>query len=478
MVTSKEDSRPEVPTYYRLSLKLDYPLLGLQVKATSWRLVQLQLLGINWIEQNTRDSHPVNVHFPSALHPDSTSTRRTVHCIFGVIRRNYQGMALFMLLLLFTLYPLGSVIGEPQVAPQLFLNRLNMSYGINYKHNGQLNHNIDRVWVVTIIKIPNFGDIKFPNISFNPECKFLEKLKDGNTNTNSQIESVKQICRDSAPLVRLFQYKEDYKQKLIRKLLEEDLQLVLKGKKLRGKRSTIKYEVPQPKRSYVHNSTHKMGRDLDYGATFLIHTNSTPSSHPIRTKRGFAAFIPALASLATIAVESIGSFLQKKCNAALAKGIKAIKSDQKLAWNSVKQLEDDFLMHGKYSLDSLEKIVHTINHLGDRVHHMESLLMGENLLVTKTQFLHINFIGRLLFAHKLNIYLTTVQETQLRLYDELERVLRVFLSAAETLSKGYLPASLFPPSVLCNITSNALLWYKGRIQIMSSLLNMSQNNMT
>ena len=280
-----------------------------------------------------------------------------------------------MLLLLFTLYPLGSVIGEPQIAPQLFLNRLNMSYGINYKYNGQLNHNIDRVWVVTKIKIPNFDDIKFPNILFNPECKFLEKLKDGNTNTNSQIESVKQICRDSAPLVRLFQYKEDYKQ-----------ELTLKGKKLRGKRSTIKHEVPQPKRSYVHNSTHKMGRDLDYGATFSTHTNSTPSSHPIRTKRGFAAFIPALAGLATIAVESIGSFLQKKHNAALAKGIKAIKSDQKLAWNSVKQLEDDFLMYGKYNLDSLEKIVHTINHLGDRVHHMESLLMGENPLVTKTQF--------------------------------------------------------------------------------------------
>ena len=154
-----------------------------------------------------------------------------------------------MLLSLFTLYPVGSVIGEPQIAPQLFLNSLNMSYGINYKYNGQLNHNIDRVWVVTKIKIPNFGNIKFPNISFNPECKFLEKLKDGNTNTNSQIESVKQICRDSALLVRLLQYKEDYKQKLIRKLLEEDLQLALKGKKLRGKRSTIEHEVPQPKRT-------------------------------------------------------------------------------------------------------------------------------------------------------------------------------------------------------------------------------------
>ena len=172
-------------------------------------------------------------------------------------------MAQFTLLILITLYLLGSVIGEPQIAPQLFLNRLNISYGINYKYNGQLNHNIDRVWVVTKIKVPIFGNIRFPNISFNPECKFLERLRDGRNNTNSQILSVRQICRDSAPLVKLFQYKEDYKQRLIRKLLKEDLQLALKGKKLRSKRSAHPHEVPQPIQSNVHNSTHTMGRDLD-----------------------------------------------------------------------------------------------------------------------------------------------------------------------------------------------------------------------
>ena len=37
--------------------------------------------------------------------------------------------------------------------------------------------------------------------------------------------------------------------------------------------------------------------------------NTTPPS--FKTKRGLVTFIPALASLVTIAVESIGSFLQK-----------------------------------------------------------------------------------------------------------------------------------------------------------------------
>ena len=102
------------------------------------------------------------------------------------------------------------------------------------------------------------------------------------------------------------------------------------------------------------------GREIDSLDTFL---STTPPSYPFRAKRGFAVFIPALAGLATIAVECIGSFLQKKHNTALSKGLIAIKSDQSLAWNSIKQLEDDFLLYGKYNLDNLEKIIHTISHL-------------------------------------------------------------------------------------------------------------------
>ena len=139
--------------------------------------------------------------------------------------------------LLFLQFLLGSVMGEPHIAPELFLNRLNISYGINYKYNGQLNHNIDRVWVVTKIKIPKYEEIKFPNISFDPECKFLDSLKNGNTYRH--IESIKQLCKDNAPLINLFRYKENYKQRLIQQLLNEDLTLALKGIRLRNGRSTL-----------------------------------------------------------------------------------------------------------------------------------------------------------------------------------------------------------------------------------------------
>ena len=46
-----------------------------------------------------------------------------------------------------------------------------------------------------------------------------------------QVEILKQICRDAAPLVNLFQSKEDYKQELIRKLEKENLQNCAKREK-------------------------------------------------------------------------------------------------------------------------------------------------------------------------------------------------------------------------------------------------------
>ena len=274
-----------------------------------------------------------------------------------------------------------------------------------------------------------------------------------NGNTQIKVDSIKQLCRDSAPLIYLFQYKENYKQKLIQNLLTEDLRLVLKGKRLRDRRSRTHSRVPKSGKSFVQISSNYFDKKSDSTDKF---SNTSSTLPPYRGERSFAAFVSALAGLATIAVESIGAFLQKKHNKAFGKGLKAIKSDQTLAWNSIKQLEDDFLLYGKYNIDSLEKIIHTINHLGDRVHQMENLLIGKDHSVATRQFLHSNYLGRLLFAHKLSIYLTSVQETQLRLYDELERVLREFLSAVEVLSKGYLPASLFPPSTLCRIASNAL----------------------
>ena len=47
----------------------------------------------------------------------------------------------------------------------------------------------------------------------------------------------------------------------------------------------------------------------------------------------------------------------------MANGMKAIKKDQSLAWNSLNQLENDFLLYGKYKVAQLQDIVSTVNGL-------------------------------------------------------------------------------------------------------------------
>ena len=64
---------------------------------------------------------------------------------------------------------------------------------------------------------------------------------------------------------------------------------------------------------------------------------------PVCRKKAISAFIPAIAGLAKIAVKSLSTFLQQKRNKAMAQGLTAIRNDQSLAWNSLKQLENNFL---------------------------------------------------------------------------------------------------------------------------------------
>ena len=90
---------------------------------------------------------------------------------------------------------------------------------------------------------------------------------------------------------------------------------------------------------------------------------STNRETPVHKKKALSALIPAIAELATIAVESLNFFLQIKRNKAMANGMTAIKKDQSLAWNSLKQLENDFLLYGKYNVAQLQDIVNTVNGL-------------------------------------------------------------------------------------------------------------------
>ena len=128
-----------------------------------------------------------------------------------------------LLILLWSSLISASQIQMPQ---ELYMNRLNMSFGINYKFNGLFHHNLERVWVVTKIAIPKLEDIHFPNINFDPDCKFTRKLNNARQAAKYEIQS---ICKSMKPLIRLLKQKEMHYENAIKALLKEEIPCMNQG---------------------------------------------------------------------------------------------------------------------------------------------------------------------------------------------------------------------------------------------------------
>ena len=175
-----------------------------------------------------------------------------------------------MFILLITI---GSVlVSQPEISSDLFLNRLNMSFGINYKYNGLLHHNIDRVWIITKVALPKLEDISYPDIAFGPDYPFVKNLKHSRT-AAQQVESIRSICRSMKALVNLIKGKELYYENVIKKILKEEIPRSLHGS-----------EYSHASRSFQDPAS--------AGQRFSCNTNRET---PVRKKKALSALVPAIA---------------------------------------------------------------------------------------------------------------------------------------------------------------------------------------
>ena len=245
------------------------------------------------------------------------------------------------------------------------------------------------------------------------------------------------ICKSMKPLISLLKQKERHSENAIKALLKE--------------------EIPRSLHESGHSQSSRSNQvPVSAGQRFSHDTREGEVPVPVCKKRAAPTLVPALASLVMIAVESLNSFLQKKQSKAMATSLSALRHDQTLAWNSLQQLEHDFLIYGKYNVGKLQDIVMTVNSLRKRTLSIERLLTGQELHTLQVAHMAPDVIGRMTFIHKLNLYVHSMLEREIRLYEWLLHHLQDLLDSIGILSTRHLPPEFFPPTVLQNVTANAI----------------------
>ena len=106
------------------------------------------------------------------------------------------------------------------------------------------------------------------------------------------------------------------------------------------------------------------------------------------------------------------------------------------------------IMYGVYNVDTLEKLIQMVHKMNNRSVWYEKLYAGQvNDWYDKYAISQgVNYYA----IHSL-LYLRTIQEKYIKMYERFVNQLKEYSSTIRVLSKGYLPISLLSPSKLAKI---------------------------
>ena len=165
-----------------------------------------------------------------------------------------------------------------------------------------------------------------------------------------------------------------------------------------------------------------------------------------------------MGALFTLAKESISAHISKNRYKAISKAMSQLDRNSLATKNKLQHLENDFLMFGDYDINSTASIIKNLNYLGNKTFSLENWIRGKDK--DWSYCYRKENLGPTMFVHHLHIYLNSVNEKYIRLYQRLESDLKVIIRSISLLSKGFLPPHMFPPSLLANISSEAIQMVK------------------
>ena len=301
---------------------------------------------------------------------------------------------------------------------------LKFPWGVNFRREGVLHHSVDRVWVVNKVSVPTITDLQINMEGFTiirqmcpepPKSTQMAQQR-GSTRVAHNLwitnplgpskhssrnyfttNITHALCERMEPLLQLMQDNEVQAQSKLNRLLNSELDLVLKGQHHRQKR-------------------------------FIA------AVAPILGK----AVAPIIGGVAMMAVEKIGSWLSGKRHKAVKKGLEYLDTQQGLHRNELYQTREDLVMAGKYSAAAIEKMTLRLNSLQSQQQELAHWVK-ENYKPYEV------YNKDLLVAFQMQVLLQLTAEAHGNIYKEMIDEVSQFLDATITLSQGYLPRELITP---------------------------------
>ena len=292
-------------------------------------------------------------------------------------------------------------------------NQIKFQWGTNFKYMGEVSHNLARVWIVTKLKLPRIEDISFPSQSLLPQCNFQPPANNPFNRRTAYFHQavptynsphLNRICKSSWPLIRHIKQKELIFQGEIRRLLRE---------------------------------------------LYTVVPEVSPAG---RTKR-FAAAVPAIAGLITLAFESLNNYLQRKRADAMATAMDALHKSHTLEKNRLHRVERELLMYGELALNSTEGVIQALEEFYENPPFLEKVMRNTSYENWSEWYINEPPAGSLaMYATEIALYVYTLGVKYNDMYVHLIRELQDLLIGFSKLSRNFIPPELISPTMLENFT--------------------------
>ena len=157
-----------------------------------------------------------------------------------------------------------------------------------------------------------------------------------------------------------------------------------------------------------------------------------------KVRRGLGAVIlSAIPGLITLAVESLNSWIKAKQNNQIDNAITVMRRSSFQIKNELRQYRDDFLMFGKYTAESLNDVIKTVNALHQKNTRLERLVIDRKFGEVSDIMTVVNYNS------ELQLFMEQAQEEHIAQFRQMKQAGKDLLDSIAILNQWRLPRGLF-----------------------------------